>query len=594
MNFRICIFLIFITSCTARGTEYFVSPAGSDVDAGSEAQPWQHIQYAVNMAVPGDTITVQAGIYQELVIFSSSGSTDSGCITLRAAPGNQPVLNGSGLAGQTDEPGLIRIEDQSYIRVIGLELCQLITADDDIFPAGIWITGASHHIEITDCLVHHIENNHDSDGGAHGIAVYGSKTDSLHHITIADCEIRDCRLGWSEALVLNGNVSCFQITDNNIYDCNNIAYDFIGHEGTCSNSNLDQARHGLVSGNIASNIDSRQNPVYGDEPSAGGFYVDGGRDIILERNRATACNIGIEIASEHSGKSSSGIIVRNNILDENHVIGLSMGGYDSHRGSTTDCRIVNNTFYHNNMDDIDWGMEFQLAWYCADNRINNNIFFTRSGVICISNDSGTGSNNSFDYNLYYSEGTALWIWQNNEVSSFQQFKTVSFQEAKGQWAEPLFTDSGEIGFIPSSGSATIDTGLDLGSIILGEIDYLENARLAGSAPDLGAIEYQGNTVVEANSNTSSWCSLWAAPSPFSSSVRFIVNLPVSAELVGYLYNVRGQVVKTWVESKFGLGIHYFSWNGKYNNGTPAPAGIYLFQLRDKSGSTEEVRVVLVR
>jgi len=162
-------------------------------------------------------------------------------------------------------------------------------------------------------------------------------------------EIYNCKLGWSESLVLNGNVEEFIVSNNIVHDNNNIAYDFIGHEGECPNPELDQARNGLVVGNIAYNIDSRGNQAYGNEASADAFYVDGGKDIIIERNTVYNCNIGIEIASEHGGKSTSGIIVRNNLVRENIALGITFGGYDSQRGSTDNCTTTgtNNIFSNN-------------------------------------------------------------------------------------------------------------------------------------------------------------------------------------------------------------------------------------------------------
>lgn len=188
--------------------------------------------------------------------------------------------------------------------------------------------------------IHHIEHNN-TNGGAHGIAVYGTNSsNSIKNILIEGNEIYNCKLVWSEALVLNGNVENFVVQKNIVHDNNNIAYDFIGHEGECSNPELDQARNGIVVDNIAYNIDSRSNPSYEGEGSADGFYVDGGKNIIFERNTAYNCNIGFEVASEHGGKSTSGIIIRNNFIKDNISLGLAIGGYDAQRGSANNCYIV--------------------------------------------------------------------------------------------------------------------------------------------------------------------------------------------------------------------------------------------------------------
>ena len=67
--------------------------------------------------------------------------------------------------------------------------------------------------------------------------------------------------------------------------------------------------------------------------SADGIYVDGGTDIIIERNIVHNCNLGIEAASEHSGRTTDYITVRSNFIYNCDVGGLFFGGYDSSVGS---------------------------------------------------------------------------------------------------------------------------------------------------------------------------------------------------------------------------------------------------------------------
>lgn len=119
------------------------------------------------------------------------------------------------------------------------------------------------------------------------------------------------KLGSSEALVVNGNVEHFAITNNIVRDSNNIGIDAIGFEGVAPDEAYDQARDGVIADNLAYNIDSFANPAYQGERSADCFYVDGGTRIVIERNIAHHCNIGVELASEHRGKATSYITLRN-------------------------------------------------------------------------------------------------------------------------------------------------------------------------------------------------------------------------------------------------------------------------------------------
>jgi hypothetical protein len=203
------IIFIFINSYA---DNYYVAKNGKNTNSGTENNPWLTVQYAVDNAAAGDTIFVRGGVYNELVAFNSSGSAAEGYIVLCNYPDELPVLDGSGLVDSDDWiPALIKIIDKEYIKIIGFELCNLVTSDDGLFPAGIWMRGASHHIEIINNTVHHIEMNN-KDAGAHGIALYGdADPDSMNNILIDGNEIYSCKLGWSESLVLNGNVSGFII-----------------------------------------------------------------------------------------------------------------------------------------------------------------------------------------------------------------------------------------------------------------------------------------------------------------------------------------------------------------------------------------------
>ena len=178
-------------------------------------------------------------------------------------------------------------------------------------------------------------------------------------------------------------------------------------------TNRDSARDGICSGNLVYNIDTLTNPAYGGGRSGDGIYVDGGTDITIERNIVHHCNIGIEIASEHKGKSSSYITVKNNFVYNNDIMGISLGGYDTERGSTEHCKIINNTCYKNDSAEEGNG-ELCLQYDTQNNEIMNNIFFANNQNLFVSNQYKTNTGNQIDYNIYYSPGQLNdpeWQWK---------------------------------------------------------------------------------------------------------------------------------------------------------------------------------------
>jgi hypothetical protein len=75
--------------------EYHVSVNGNDKNEGSLTKPFKTIMAAANIAMPGDVITVHAGIYRERIDPPRGGSSDKERITFQAASGEHVVITGS-------------------------------------------------------------------------------------------------------------------------------------------------------------------------------------------------------------------------------------------------------------------------------------------------------------------------------------------------------------------------------------------------------------------------------------------------------------------------------------------------------------------
>ena len=272
------------------GVHYYVATDGVDDNPGTLIQPWETIQKAANSLSPGDIVYVRGGVYYEKVTFNISGSANDGYITFQNYEDEVAILDGTDVSVIEGDNGMFLIVDQHYLIIEGFEIRNYRSSTPDIIPIGINIRGIAHHIKLINNRIHQIETNAPVDddlmgADAHGIAVYGtSAPDSVHNIVIDGNELYDLILGSSEGLVLNGNVSQFIISNNILHDCDNIGIDFIGFENTAPISDYDQARNGIVSNNTIYNISSFGNPAYGNSYSAGGVYVDGGRDIVIKQN----------------------------------------------------------------------------------------------------------------------------------------------------------------------------------------------------------------------------------------------------------------------------------------------------------------------
>jgi parallel beta-helix repeat protein len=570
--------LCFYSTMLLAQTTYYVSPTGSDSNGGTLLQPWKTIQHAASTVSAGSVVLVRAGTYSEAVTFNVSGSASIGYTQFKNYPGETAILDGSSLTVPNSDNGLFLIDSQSYISIQGFEICNYKTSTKNYVPVGIHVVGTSHHIKILGNKIHNIEHNGTSSSGtdAHGIACYGtSGTQSMNNIVIDSNELYSLKLGSSESLVLNGNVDTFQVSNNVVHDNNNIGIDMIGFEGTASSN--DQARNGVVCCNTVYNIDSYGNVAYGTDRSAGGIYVDGGKNIVIERNRVYRCNLGIELASEHSGKSTSNIVARNNFVYRNDWAGIAMGGYDTKRGSTRHCTIVNNTLFQN--DVLDWdGGEFYLQYDIDTCRIENNIVVTTSGNPCVSNDYTANVGNVLDYNLYYNpDGTSntQWQWKKTTYTGFSSYCSSTGNDAHSLFVYPMFSDTASLNLHLSASSSAVNAGIVVDSV--GAMDYDGDARIAGASVDIGADEYSSSTSVQQEPNTVHPTTMLMCrnfPNPFNPSTVIDYQLPMSGRANLKVYDVLGREVATLVNEIKTAGNYTVVWNA----GSCA-SGIYFSVLQ---------------
>ena len=488
------------TATLAYSANYYVATTGSDSASGSISSPWETVAKAVSVAVAGDTVYFRGGEWNERMVAARSGTVGNP-ITFRNYPGEIPIIDGSGV-NFSDGQGLIDIRNnRQNIIIDGFEVRDLTTSVKSKTPIGIAVLSESGtgpaNITIRNCNVHRIKNNYNGEGNAHGIIVRGESVSTITNVIIDNCQVHDNILGTSEALVVNGNVDGFQITNCTVYNNNNIGIDVIGYEGNISAS-LDFARNGVVSDNLVYNCSSISNPGYG-EYSAGGIYVDGGAYILIERNKVYNCDIGIELASEHPNRSTNHITVRNNVLWKNHMGGIFTGGYESGLGSADNCTITNNTLYQNDTID-DWSGEILIRDDTHNLTIKNNILVAAPHTnVLIQKDSSNTSGIVIDYNLYYAsagQNGSEWQWKTGSGDGYRtgysSWKSGSGQDAHSSWGLPPFNNvSGAVGtydFCYAIGALPVDKGDPNFTPAIGETDIGGGSRLLGTRVDTGAHE----------------------------------------------------------------------------------------------------------
>ncbi len=450
-------------------TTSYVSITGNDTNPGTLAAPWRTIQKAANVAAPGTTVLVQPGTYNEKVTVNVSGSAAAGFVTFQAT--SNVVVSGSNVAGAN----LFYLLNCSYVRLTGFELRDNLGVSSG---AGVWIEGGGDHLEIRSCKIHNIRGTN-----AMGVTVYGTSLTPLSNVVVDSNEIFDCDAAASEALTLDGNVTNFLVTSNYVHDVNNIGIDMIGGEGVCPDPAQDAARGGVCCGNRV----ERARSIYGGGFAAG-IYVDGGRDIFVENNIVTQCDLGIEVGAEHTGINATNITVRNNVIYANDKVGLVFGGFSASVGRTVNSRFLNNTCWKN--DTLSAGYGELSIQFASNNVVKNNLLYCGAQNRLLSSASGAISN-TLDFNLWFSEAgsnSAVFSVRGIDRTGFTAYRQLSLQDASSLFANPLLVAPANADFHLATNSPARDAGDPAFVAGVGEADLDGQFRVFGGRVDIGADE----------------------------------------------------------------------------------------------------------
>lgn len=448
--------LVFAASAAA--ATFIVAPAGGDFTS---------VQAALDAAQPGDTVQVRTGVYAEKVAFPRSG-TPGAPIVLRAYPGETPILDGTGVPGQV----MVLIPSRSHVAVEGLTLRNNLGVTDG---SGIRVVGAGSGIVLRGNHIHAMRGNN-----AMGITVYATEPTPIAGLVIDGNRIEDCEPAPSEALVLNGNVDGFSVTNNLVRDVDNIGIDMIGGETDIQPNPALVARNGLVRGNRV----ERARSSYGGG-FAGGIYVDGGRDIVIENNVVTESDLGIEIGAENAGITTRNVTVRNNVLFRNEKACLVFGGYAAGVGRVRDSAFTGNTCAHNDT----LGSGFGELWiqYAEDNVVTSNVFVAGPQGLLLLSDAGNAGN-VVDWNVWWTAATPRFVWNGNETTSLAAHRAATGADVHSLFADPLLSDAGTGDVHLGAGSPARDAGDPAFTPAPGETDVDGGPRQNGPRVDAGADE----------------------------------------------------------------------------------------------------------
>jgi hypothetical protein len=143
----------------------------------------------------------------------------------------------------------------------------------------------------------------------------------------------------------------------------------------------------------------------------------------MERNSVYACNFGVSMGSEHFGRVSSNVILRNNLIHHCHVGGVVLGGADpTQNGGASGCSVLHNTLYENDTTGFGGG-QVSIQNFVGSTTLRHNLMVCNAATaqfVLKDNTTGSFSPNDIDWNLYSSvPATAVeFIWDGTSRATF--------------------------------------------------------------------------------------------------------------------------------------------------------------------------------
>jgi len=119
--------------------------------------------------------------------------------------------------------------------------------------------------------------------------------------------------------------------------------------------------------------------------------------------------------------------------------------------------------------------------------------------------------------------------------------------------------------------------------------------MAGTAMDLGALEYGAPTTIPAIPyNMEGYSLSQNYPNPFSNKTAITYNILIARQVKVIIYNLTGRKIRILSDGSATAGPHSVEWDGKDDLGKTMESGVYIYQLSDGSGYVVSRKMTFVK
>jgi len=456
------------------GNTYYIATNGNDLNPGTQALPWRTIQHAADNVNAGDTVLIKAGTYYGAFRLTVSGAPDN-YITFQNYGDGEVVIDGENVS-------------------IGQES----------IGTGVIIFGSSDYVGVS---YNRIRGLTIRNSASNGVLING---DAYYNV-IEDCTIEDFGYKIPDAGISIRRGAAYNLIQNNTITTARTAYSDPLHRASGVSVVREPGEGNVIRSNYIYGVDDGmsdgiggwQNERWTDGPYKDcdiyGNVIGPTRDDGIE-SEGGDINVRIwgntVLCGGASHFANAPVIIGPLFVFRNVFYCTSNSGKLNKVGNGVEDTGVAYV-YHNTCYlpvSYSYGLTSAGGSYFSNHHwLNNIILVTTKHLDMPTASSDAEHNNTFDYDDFwiYSGGFRL-QWGSTVYTSLPDFRAATNQELNGISADPKFIDPDNGDFLLQSGSPCIDAGV----LLPGFNDANSPWPYQGSAPDIGAYEFNSGPIVD--------------------------------------------------------------------------------------------------